>query len=34
MTVPVTDSRNGAIPARAGIGLRFQHHRAVLEVAA
>jgi uncharacterized protein (UPF0276 family) len=31
MMVPATDGRNGAIPARAGIGLRFQHHRAVLE---
>ena len=29
--IPATDRDNGPIPARAGIGLRFRHHRAVLE---
>jgi uncharacterized protein (UPF0276 family) len=31
--VSATASANRAIPARAGIGLRFPHHRAVLEAA-
>lgn len=31
MMVLAADGHNGAIPARAGIGLRFQHHQAVLD---
>src|SRR5215471_2386120 len=31
--VPATARDNRPVPARAGIGLRFQHHRAVLEAA-
>jgi uncharacterized protein (UPF0276 family) len=30
---PATARRSGPIPAKAGIGLRFQHHNAVLECA-
>src|SRR5579872_1404690 len=31
MPVATTDDRNTPLPARAGTGLRFQHHRAVLD---